>query len=165
MHTSNQIITQASSLASNAIKALPTGIYIVQCETTPSDFATKGAKAYGILVHYGDENNYHHFLFTDETNVYKRTFGGILHDTYWQSVRPVYKDFYITPSTAGRAQLNSSSGNIVNYENFLNCFVIDASQIFLEPYTYNNLIYVRISNEQGQIITSGTYKVRCFYMP
>ena len=156
------ILSNANQLTRTALATLPTGCYIVQCAST-TDFAV--ASAYGLLFHYGSLNNYHHYLFTNGEGLWKLTYSGTTQGE-WQSVRPAYMDVSLTLTTAGGVvQLSSATGYVVSYNKFISGIVIDSNNINVRFHTYNNLIYAKFYTDTGSNAPTGTYKVRCWYMP
>ena len=156
------ILSNANQLTRSALATLPTGCYIVQCAST-TDFAI--ASAYGLLFHYGSLANYHHYLFTNGEGLWKLTYSGTTQGE-WQSVRPAYMDVSLTLTAVGGAvQLSSATGYVVSYNKFISGTVIDSNNINVRFHTYNNLIYAKFYTDAGSNAPTGTYKVRCWYMP
>lgn len=156
------ILSNANQLTRSALATLPTGCYIVQCAST-TDFAV--ASAYGVLFHYGSLANYHHYLFTNGEGLWKLTYSGTTQGE-WQSVRPAYMDASLTLTAVGGAvQLSSATGYVVSYNKFISGTVIDSNNINVRFHTYNNLIYAKFYTDTGNNAPTGTYKVRCWYMP
>lgn len=73
-----------------------------------------------------------------------------------------YVDIDITNDVG--IQVNSASGGVVNWGNFIGGFVINTNNIVALFYTYSNLIYVRLKNVDTLAQPSaGNYKVRILY--
>ena len=164
MSTTN-IITSPNDLAPNALKALRTGVHIIQCESAPSPFPV--TRAYGILFSFGSLLNYHHFMFLDGSNVYWNSYAYQSDDWYgWKTTKSVYMDVSVTVPTAGQAmQISSASGYVVTWDKFINGYVVDSNNIRVLFHTYNNLIYAVFQTSTGANAPAGTYKVRCWYNP
>ena len=61
-------------------------------------------------------------------------------------------------------QVNSASGGVISWTNFIGAYVIDTNSITAISYTYSNLIYLRLKNIETMVdASSGNYKVRCWY--
>lgn len=164
MSTTN-IITNPNDLAPNALKALRTGVHIIQCESAPSPFPV--TRAYGILFSFGSLLNYHHFMFLDGSNIYWNAYAYQTDEWYgWKTTRTTYMDVSVTVPTAGQAmQISSASGYVITYDKFVNGYVVDSNNVRALFHTYNNLVYAVFQTNTGANAPAGTYKVRCWYNP
>lgn len=73
-----------------------------------------------------------------------------------------YVDCSISNGNGG--QINSMSGNIVNYNNFISCYVIGTDNLTPVVFTYSNLIYARLKNYDTMANASnGNYTLRVWY--
>lgn len=97
--------------------------------------------------------------FTENTNYTLVNEGGL------NQVRLKYMDITATPSTTGNVQINSNTGNVVTFNNFVNAMVIEHSGVnyFTRPFTYSNLVYVNIIDLAGAYVTSQV-KIRVYYV-
>ena len=61
-------------------------------------------------------------------------------------------------------QVNSASGNVISWTNFISAYVIGSNSLVVVPYTYNNLIYCRFKNmETMDNASNGNYTLRVWY--
>lgn len=159
------IITNANDLVPNALKTLPTGVRIVQCENAPSSFPV--TKAYGIIFSFGSTRNYHHYLFFNGENIWWASYFYVTDEWIsWLATKNKYLDVNLTVVTAGTpVQLSSASGYVITYDTFINGMVVDSNSITVRFHTYNNLIYATFFTNTGANAPAGTYKLRCWYMP
>lgn len=74
-----------------------------------------------------------------------------------------YMDVSVTVTSGGTFQINSATGNVVSWTNFLNAYVIDSNYSAIDIYTYNNLLYGSIRNFESFAHAGGTYKIRIWY--
>lgn len=78
-----------------------------------------------------------------------------------------YMDITISASAGTKAfQINSGSGNVVSYTNFLNALVLDTNSREIQIYTYANLVYCQIYDISARTtpLDINGYKIRVFYM-
>lgn len=73
-----------------------------------------------------------------------------------------YMDINITNDVG--TQINSASGSVINWTNFVSAFVIGTNSVVAVIYTYSNLVYVRLKNVETMAnVTAGNYTVRVWY--
>ena len=167
------VIRDPNMLTTTSLKNMTqSGIYCIAVSNPPADFPIHYRKqgSYGFLIHYMDisgETNYHDFYYTTELGSWKRTFGGIDHETVWQPLNVTCTDWYFTPTSSGVANVTTVTEGWVNFNRFINAYPIDqeANGIAVVPYTWNNVLYFRFENltNNHALVTSGTYKVRIWY--
>lgn len=76
--------------------------------------------------------------------------------------RIAYLDVTMT-TTTGQAQVNSNSGGVINWQNFISAVVIGVNGIVCDVYTYSNLIYLHFRSTTSLTAIAGTYTVRVWY--
>ena len=82
--------------------------------------------------------------------------------TISRDARLQYVDVSI--SNDNGVQVNSATNYVVSNTNFVGAYVIGTNLIVACPYTYSNLIYVRLkAMETMQNATAGNYTVRVWY--
>lgn len=73
-----------------------------------------------------------------------------------------YIDCSISGGNGG--QINSMSGGVVNYNNFISCYVVGTNDLTPVVYTYSNLVYARLKNYNTMDNASnGNYTLRVCY--
>lgn len=86
------------------------------------------------------------------------------HEGGWYGIGPRYMDVSVTLSTS-HFQVDSATSGIVTIKNFVSMFVINTDNIYIDTYTYRNLIYGLLKNISTGQQVSGTYTVRILYTP
>lgn len=73
-----------------------------------------------------------------------------------------YIDCSISGGNGG--QINSMSGGVVNYNNFISCYVVGTNDLTPVVYTYSDLVYARLKNYNTMDNASnGNYTLRVWY--
>ena len=158
LKSSNALPT--STTLANLITLAP-GIYQVSYEFS---WIPSGAKSYGTLLSVQTGIGYGYVAYTDtDGKQYIRHHNVSAWQTDWIGTNPTILDFSVSPANTGAFQINSSSNNLINYNNFINCYVIGTNNLFVKVYTYNNILYGNIVDASGTLKTSGTYTLRCLY--
>ena len=115
---------------------------------------------------YISNSNYHAYRFEANGTTKQFSLGSVSNGTLttlFSANEIKYIDVTCSVPSSGQVQINSSSGGVINYVNFISGCVIDSNSISVDFYTYNNLIYGYFHGNTNMTAVSGTIKVRCWY--